>query len=143
MTSATVVLGGTFTFGTGQTWQLDVTKGDPFADLLSTHVRTLDMERSHADGSVKGPAFRSAREVAFALVCRTGTLDSVLASIATLRTAWAPLSGGSLTTLVATIGTTVISKLGAPVDLDVDTSLLYVPHPVVRATGHFTIYDGS
>lgn len=141
--SATAVLGGSFTFGTGQTWQLDITKGDPFADLFSSHVRTLDMERSHADGSVKGPAFRAAREVMFSLVCRTGTVDQHLTAIGTLQAAWAPLTGGSTTSLVVTIGTTVISKIGAPVELDVDTSMLYLPHPITRATAHFTIYDGS
>lgn len=141
--TAIAVLGGSFTFGTGQTWQLDVTKGDPFTDLFSSRVRTLDMERSHADGSVKGPALRAAREVMFALVCRTGDAAAHLSAIATLQAAWAPLTGGSTTSLVVTIGSTVISKVGAPVELDVDTSMLYLPHPITRATAHFTIYDGS
>lgn len=111
--------------------------------LYAVSARLHDLERSHGDGSVKGPVTLGAALVSFPLFIPANvTAEDVPDLCDALRLVWEPIRDGSLETLTVTIAGATYSMLGAPAPgFDIKIAKLKFGH--ATAFCPFTVYDAQ
>ncbi len=146
MTNELIVLNDVHSYGTGFDWCVSKKAGG-IKGLWDIPVVSRDLERSHADGSVKGPDSMSVLPVTVALVTSTTTPDLVdepqkacQVLVNDLRDAWRPLGAGLVCALRIDLAGVSYDMIGAPKGATVDMENSNVG--VALAICTFFVYDG-
>lgn len=140
---AVTVTFGSDTYGTGQDWDIDGEAGG-IGGLWSVAARVNNFDRTHADGSVKGPAYKGPAVVTIPLILAvSATVTEALNLLESLKVTWEPLQGTDITSLTIAFDDRTYSMVGAPEGLDVPPQPLLLTNAFAQAMCTFTVHDAA